>query len=398
MSTDNKSTQSQAAKSTVGKDIPTPSELMKNAVTALDPKAKEENTNGVVNTPNLSSEVPNADSFKASVISNSSLKVPLQRKVVLECSIRRKLGMTGLPGLEESVRKYKLGSSLDVNTSKSLKGISGLLEQKIMPTLIGTSLNDNNFNSNVMDYWSSISVIIPEDETYQKDYEKGKLLKIEMIVKGDLLYDKLNKTSDIGEKVELIENGIIDDFIILNTESYSAFALLCFALKHKRVARRVEDVGNSPKIHFYIYNKQTAIANSLTKIELRAKATEIFSRIQEDEATLDAILIMFEKSPTDFSDIMEKVIEVDELYNKSISSMQKFVSYAEDKDLQTKYLIKLSVKLGKLLNPSNSESYYYNDILLGSTLQEAVLTLNSDVQDYRLIKQTLLRETKLLKQ
>ena len=73
--------------------------------------------------------------------------------------------------------------------------------------------------------------------------------------------------------------------------------------------------------------------------------------------------------------------------------METLVTFAKDTEWETKYLINLSIKLNKLKNPTNTTAIYYNDIMLGITLEDAVLYLNNDVKGIS-IKDALTRETK----
>lgn len=315
------------------------------------------------------------------------------KKIVIAGSIRRKKGMTGLPGLSEAERVYKLGAALNSRTGKPLKGVVGEVEDKIMPSVISVSRNDNTFSKQVLEYWASFSVTIPPDEEYKKEQEQGKVFRIEATTTKKAIYEKINK-ADLEDKLKLIGEYYVKGTLNLEEEYHSDYLLVSFATKHSRVSNKVEDVDKSPKIHFYIYNKERAISQNLTIIELRQKAIESFASIQEDEPKLDAVLLMFKDDPTKYDSVAEKVIMVDKYYNENTSQMRKFVTYVDDKNLQVKALIKKAVNKGKLKNPTNSDAYYYNEILLGSTLEEAVAFLNKDTSESRNIRNILKQETK----
>ena len=92
--------------------------------------------------------------------------------------------------------------------------------------------------------------------------------------------------------------------------------------------------------------------------------------------------------------LVDEVIALDSEYSKSPETMQKFVDYASDENLDLKYLIKLATKKGKVTNPSNTDAYYYNQVLLGKNINEAVLFLKDDASENRNIKSALEREVK----
>lgn len=315
--------------------------------------------------------------------------------LILQCSIRRKPGQVGLPGSNPSERVYKIGSSLDVRTRKPLKGISGKTELKLMPEIVGVSVTDPQFKKEVSEYWSNISVVVPPDEDHLKEYEKGKVLTIKFDVKSNNLKEQLKSTNLIAEKINIIIKGIESDKIEIHDESLSDFLLLTYCIRYSRVAVVPEDIGKSPKIHFFIYNKTTAIKNKLSSIQTRTRAINLFQKVQDDEKLLDAILIMFNDLPENYSGVMEKIIQVDAEYNKSINNMNKFIEYVENKDWETIFLLNLAVKKGKLTNPTNTESYYYNQVLIGKTLKEAVLFIDSEQEEAINIKKTLIKEVGL---
>jgi hypothetical protein len=312
--------------------------------------------------------------------------------VKIECSIRRKPGLTGLPGADIKDRLLKLGASLDTVTRGALKGVTGELEKLIMPDIVGVSANDYGFKEATEQYWSNIGVNIPSDEDFQKEQEKGRLINITLIVKGSLLKEKIDTTLAIKEKMAIVEEGAKSGKIEIDNSSFSDFLLLAFALKHSRVAATPELVGNSPKIQFYIFNKATAVKAGINSIQLRNKAIKLFDAMQHDTDLLDAVLILFKEEPTSFDTIAEKVIAVDEHYMKTPENMNKFINFVTDDNWRTKTLIKVAVNKGKLSNPANTDTYYYNSVLLGKTLDETVLFLNSGTSDANNIKQTLKQE------
>lgn len=318
----------------------------------------------------------------------------VKHTILLQCAIRRRPNLVGLPGTDPNERNYKIGAAIDRRTRKNLKGVDGILEQKFMPGIIGINATDNNFQDKVNEYWGNIGVLVPADETFLKEEEKGLVLKAVFTVAGLALKQKLEEEKDIAKKVEMLCDGLIKGVITIDYSSIPDFILLCYTLKYNRVAKDVSLLGMSPKILFYVYNKAIAVKAQLSLIDLRSKAISAFNAVMNDEKQLNYLLVMFDLLPDNYRDINDKLIALDTAYNKSTADMTKFVHLADDKNLNLKYLITYAIKKGKLNKPVNTESIYYNQELIGKDLDDAVRYLKQDNPDSRKIKETLIREIK----
>lgn len=331
-----------------------------------------------------SKETPNAGAD-----SNKTYKLSIQ------CAIRRKPTTVGLPGTDPNDRNYKIGSSIDHTTAKNLKGIDGELEQKFMPAILGMNLTDNNFQAKVDEYWGNIGVFVPAEDPFLKEEERGKVLKINYTVVGENRRNKIDNEPNIEVKIDMIKKCILNGTVTLDYDSIGDFILLCYCLKYSRVAKEVSHLDRSPKILFYIYNKSSAVKVRLNTIELRNKAIQYFNEVKENETKVNALLVMFDDLPTMYDDLDDKVIALDKYYNKNTESMHKFVEWARDTDLDLKYLIRYATQKGKLMRPSNTDAYYYNQVLLGKNINEAVLFLKDTTNsEAKAIKDTLEREIK----
>ena len=82
-------------------------------------------------------------------------------------------------------------------------------------------------------------------------------------------------------------------------------------------------------------------------IELKDKARPLFSELKNDDMKLNAMLMMFNLLPSAYTTAMDKVVALDEVYDKSAESLHAFITFAKDADLDLKYLIKLAVKNNK---------------------------------------------------
>ena len=332
---------------------------------------------------------------KTAPLQNPVQALDKKYRITIQCAIRRKLSLVGLPGANPAERVYRLGSCIDIKTSKNLKGVEGAVEKLLMPQIIGINSTDNNFQTKINEYWGDIGVLIPADEDHLKEDEKGKVIRFSIIVTGSVLKQTIEGENDIERKVAIINKGLADNTISFELESdVPDFLLLSFALRNKEVAKDISLVNNSPKIKYYLFNKTTAVKQRWNVIELKQKAMEMFTTIQNDDNKVNSLLIMFNLLPTDYDTAMDRVIALDAEYSKSVETMQRFVDYASDENLELKYIIKLATKKGKLNSPSNTDAYYYGQILLGKNIDEAVLYLKSDEPENKGIRSTIEREIK----
>ena len=110
----------------------------------------EQNTNkgvqsNATTTPSNTPVKQNTESLTGTTVTpNPVQSLDTVFRVPIQCAIRRKLSLVGLPGADPNERIYKLGSSLDSKTGKNLKGIEGELEKKYMPSIIGINYKETS--------------------------------------------------------------------------------------------------------------------------------------------------------------------------------------------------------------------------------------------------------------
>lgn len=323
------------------------------------------------------------------------------QKVIIQCCIRRKSGISslGLPGQDPAERIYKIGSSLDSRAKGNLKGISGDLENKFMPEIVALSSNDPQYRTAIDEYWSSISAIVPPDEPYLAEYLMGVPIKLEFKVLGTARKEKVEAYTTVEDKLKVLNGFLLEttdingkevDCAVLDYESISDYLLLSYCLKYSRVANRVEDIDKSAKIWFYIFEKAIAVQAQLSFVELSQKAMKLYSTVSTNDNMLSRILLGFNKVPKTFENTTDKALEVFTTYNASKENLATFVALAEDKNWETKYLIASAISEQKLRKHKNSTAIYYGDTLLGMDEEDTVTML--DGEDGKPIKEALLKE------
>lgn len=365
------------------------------------------NTPSTTATPNAnaaSTPAATAPIVTPNDVLNAEVKEDFSKYLItVEVAIRRKPGMVGLPGADPAERMYRIGSSLDVRARGALKGISGELESIIMPSIVNISHNAPEFKKSVDEYWSFFGLPVPADEEVLPKHKMGIPIKIQVHVVGAVLKNRIERETSTEKKMEYINEALVTPIsattsnkrATLLDDSISDFLLLNYCLKYSRVANSFVDIEASPKIEFYIYEKANAIKAQDTLVKNRSLAMKLYESLTNDEKKIDSVLLAFKENPTSYEDALEKLLKIDELYNKSNETVTFFIGVASDKNWETKYLIHLAVSKGKLNNPTNSSVYYYNQVLIGRTIDEAVMELNSNREEMINIKNTLLKEVNL---
>lgn len=314
-----------------------------------------------------------------------STNVDIEVKTVL--AIRRKPGLVGLPGDDPINYNFKVGSSM--KGVDCLRGLNRQEEVKYLPSLINIFPEDTqHWLQATRDYWSNISVFVPSDEETTDNKLRGKVLQFTVSFKSAKIADDY-KSATLEQKVSIIQKsgGEI-------VEGISDYVLFRYCLVYGRVANSFEQIYNSPRIRFYLYSRDQEMKIEHNIFQERIKATKVFLDILTDEKTVDAVLRMFGKKPESFETLGEKHLEVDKI---KTNTPRLFIDYVNDKDLRLKASIKRAVELGIIYNPTNTDSYYYgadNDILIGSSLLDAVLYFKSEDEKKKQIRDSIVQQLK----
>lgn len=281
-------------------------------------------------------------------------------------AIRRKPAI-GLPGHDPSNDNVKVGGSLRGSTP--LKGLTYEEESQYLPQIIGASPQDSNFRMLANDYWNNISVPIPPDGMTENTLQ-GKVVTFSIGFTSDKdkkAFDAANFTTmgELSKKGKVID-GVAD------------FILFRHCLVYSKVANSVEDANKSAKILFYLYSAQSKRKTEIADFQARTKANTLFITALQDDATVTSLLSMFGANVKDFETLEDKHLALEALVKQS---PKQFLLFMNDSQLKIKGFIKNAVERNIIYNPTNTDSYYYgenNDVLLGNTIDDAVLYLKSD--------------------
>lgn len=326
---------------------------------------------------------------KANTVSNagaSETNVGTEKfKCVIKCAIRRKPGMVGLPGQDPNERSYRIGASLDSRTQKNLKGISGDLELKFMPEIIGISATDPQYRIRIEEYWSSISKVVPADNENLREHERGVPLNIEFTIIGKVRRDSFDRLTTLESKMEFLNTNLLTpisttsnvNFATLEYDFITDYLLLNYCLKYSKVANNFADLDKSPRIDFYLFEKAIAVKTQQSNIQARRQAMELYQGLADNEMLANAVLLAFEDNLKLYDDITDKLLRIDEIYNESPAKLHQFIKVASDTTWKTKYLIQKAITLNKLRTPANSTAIYFNETLLGLNIEDAVIFLKT---------------------
>lgn len=304
------------------------------------------------------------------------------KKVNLNCNIRLKKGLVSVPNQSPEEFVYYLESIL-APSGGPLKGLTGVLERVIMPSIIDVSTNDNTFNSHIREYWANFSSVLPCDSENKKDTEQGISIKITVTLLNNRAITLFEKATRIDEKFNVIhtlleeqENDVSTKLVSLSPEYYPDFLKLAFTLKHSRIANRVEDKDKSPKIFGYIYEKAIDVKAQQSEMEVFNTFSDNLRKL-EDEKKVNAILLAIGEQISDSDNITDKKIIIYNTGKGNHTVRVKVNALINDENWMEKYYIQQGLFLQILKQPVNSKLVQYGDTIIGNDIESAAFHLKS---------------------
>lgn len=163
-------------------------------------------------------------------------------------------------GSDPSIAIRKLGGFTKNKTQGS--GLNSEEEKKYLPQIIGYLSTDNAWPQAVKNYWSEFSVKVPIEG-----------IRLEIGMQYSSSEDAAKKIN--GEPINL------QDYIIYR-----------FAKEHPRVSPDEEQMYNSPKIMFYLFDEAVKKQADLNILESKIKARNLLVEIITDETRKRDLLIV----------------------------------------------------------------------------------------------------------
>ena len=308
---------------------------------------------------------------------------PVNKKVSLDCNIRLRPGLVAIPNQSPEEFNYYLESIL-AHSGGPLKGVTGVLERVIMPSIIDVSTSDNSFQTHIKEYWANFSNILPPDSENKRDTEQGITMKITARLLTNNAITLFEKATRIDEKFEVIHSLLEEQerdrnntkTIILETEYYADFLKLAFAIKHSRIANRVEDREKSPKIFGYIYEKAVAVKAQESEMETFNSFSDNLKAL-EDEQKANAILLAIKETVSDSDTLTDKKIIIFNVGKLNHEIRLKVNALMGDDNWVEKYYVQQGLLLNILKQPANSKLVQYSENIIGNDIETAAKYLKT---------------------
>lgn len=240
-------------------------------------------------------------------------------------SVRRKEKFSHIPAevLQDSVTK--IGSIFDGRTP--LRGLSGEEEKELLSIHLGIDPNHNEFGKLAMNFWAEMDLKVPSEGT------------------------ELNISID--------ESGmpvVMSDYLKYR-----------WLLRHKYVADSKEEMLNNPMKDFYLYDPNKEVKKTNLQIKKKKLAYAEFIKASEDEDRMDMLLRVLDNvNPSKMSAEQKE----NRLETLATTNPDKFIRFAQDKDLEIRSEIDLMVENGVLRKSGNT--YFYIDEIIGDTIDESI--------------------------
>lgn len=325
------------------------------------------------------------------ITQNAKTSATKKKIVSTKLSIRRKKDLFHLKGDDPEFHSVKIGSSFAPNSKSHLSGLSFLEEELLLPSILGIDPKDIKWRETVKNYWSSISVNVPSDGI-GTDNLFGKVLEWDIEFLND--YDAQKYSNADLQTKGVISAKCIENNTARIMNGLEDFVLFRYCLVYGRVANSANEAMKSNRIWFYLYSKNDELKVAHALFKNRKKARELFYEILDDEAKVDGVLRMFKISPYSLDSLEAKHIALETKLN---SFPLEFTKYVSDTHLKVKAFIYKGVDKGIIHNPSNTESFYYGEnkeVLLGNTLEDAVLFCISSDEKKKSIVETIKAQIK----
>jgi hypothetical protein len=295
----------------------------------------------------------------------------------------QRLGTVDL-GREIIDNKRSIGGALTPG-GVPLSGLTFAEESQYLPSIIGVSKNDTNFQTKVRDYWNNISISVPtsdrngkgggrilevgfeypDEEAAKKGMaeEKRELNSFEAALDNNKVYKmKFDVRNKVGRPIN------VNDFIAWR-----------YCLAHSFVANRPEDANKSGKIKFYLYNKEIERKNLAISRKNRQKAYARYVELLDKRENVPHILLLMNDDVITLSEKdnitynTSEEIDQDALLEKLATKKPvKFLEVSNDKNLSKKAFVEGCIAKGLLRRIPNSRTIMYETTNIGYNLEEAV--------------------------
>lgn len=270
----------------------------------------------------------------AEITATSTYPITIEKSVL----IKHKFKTSILPesGLVNSSTTYvqRLGGAFAPQSTLPLGRTifsSSEREAFIMSRVVGVSVNSQDWEAKLNEYWHNISVLVP--------------------------YQGLQLNCSVVKKTKEDEGTPVN---------YSDYVVWLYATKHREVANTIEDVEKSPKIRFYIHDEKELIKKQVQKQDVKDQALLARMDVIKDINKAKEVLVLFGITPpNEVTELKLKLAQYAE------SNPLEFIAYCADEDLSVKSFIRRAIAKGVLVQPVNSTIILHETTTIGQNLDEA---------------------------
>ena len=258
--------------------------------------------------------------------------------------------------------------------------------KKLMPTIITTNSNDPTWYKKIKNYWDSFGIKVPIGG---RRLETGFTFDINDSERKVDIKDIIKISSVNSIKIETDEQ--LRDYISSKVDEFDKFKyaspinieqylIWVFLLGHHRVAKHAQAVEKTTKIEFVLIDPREIEDLKRTQHSLSIEATKKYLEIIQDRNIIRDILYVdgVDASLLDDLDADAKVKQIVD------TSPKKFLSIVNDKAGNIKARIErycIAGVLNRLANSSIIVDTNDNSIVVGNTLDEAVIFFGSETAD-----------------
>lgn len=257
----------------------------------------------------------------------------------------------------------------------------------LMPSIISTSPNDNNWYNKVNLYWNSFGLSIYAGGV---TLEIGFNYDINDADRRENLAELIKETSKDGV-VTIKTDADLKKYVTANVPELERYKYArpintldylnwVFCLGHHEVSNKTTDIGKSENIRFTLIDQRDVIELKRTTHVLAIEAQRKYLEILGDRDKVKNILYVLGNDPSSMSDIDMDM----KLKQVSDSTPTRFLDIIKDTTMTTKARIERYILKGVLRRiPNTGIVVDVSDpsCILGNSLDEAVAYFSSESKD-----------------
>lgn len=270
----------------------------------------------------------------------------------------------GQPGDDPANHNKKIGPSL--RGSDVLRGLTFDEEKRLLPEILGVSAEHVEWRKITKDYWNNIGRAVPHT---------GLILEV------GFLFDSKEKADKAGDYdvVKWLEFGSP-----INVADYVFYR---YCLDYNRVANVKEDCDKSPRIEFYIEDKDREKKSEHVRLLDEQKATIKLVELmgEKDRVTIEDVYTVLSRTEKDLPPITslteaDKATDIDISLSKMIKTAPAtFLKVANDKRVAEKAYIERCIYHGFLRRIENTDIIMYGDtVTVGNSIDEAIAFIQNE--------------------